>query len=522
MPKQMSDGRYFINLGYTSPASRSQPKFMLGHDRVEAARREAALLTLWDQIKTWHESKGTSPHWGGQALVKARRIASGEWQAEKEAEQDRVQEVLRGMDEGFAQLGADLVRQFGKPRSTGVKVYAALDQYLAELAADPTYVGTDWGKRKRYQVAYLKQALPDSDLADLDTPALDKAVAYIAARPPSRTKHARKQAEPPPISRKFARGVIKELRAWVRWLHKSRLPWRRPDDYEVVPVRFKRSEADRLKRRGSEQVTTYDLSELRLLWQYATPFERLLMDLGLNCGFNSAEISSLHNSEVLLWQRHPKAVRINRLTTDRDCWIMRERRKTEVYGEWQLWETTVQAIQWAQARQKGRANDYLVQTDRGTTVTEIQIRNAWQRLIRRVQKDYSEFTWKSFGKLRKTGANLIRAEAGAEAASLYLAHGEPSDDPELEDYTNKPWRTLHAALGQVGGLLAREVFSSVQEPFPPHTRKGGPNISPGTIQRIYELLDAGKRIGEVADETGLSRETIRRWRDRRQAQSAES
>ena len=102
-----------------------------------------------------------------------------------------------------------------------------------------------------------------------------------------------------------AKNVIKEFRAFLRWLNKSKAwTWTRPSDYDVVPVRITRTQDERAKL-TTLAVQTFTLNELITLWKYALPFERLLMSLGLDCGFGMAEIASLQTREVLFDQPHP-------------------------------------------------------------------------------------------------------------------------------------------------------------------------------------------------------------------------
>ena len=58
------------------------------------------------------------------------------------------------------------------------------------------------------------------------------------------------------------------------------------------------------------------------------------------------------------------------------------------------------------------------------------------------------------------------------------------------------------------------VFGSVTDPFPESEKKGGANISPGTIQRIIDLHEAGDRIAIIAEKVNVSKETVRRWLNR--------
>jgi len=115
--------------------------------------------------------------------------------------------------------------------------------------------------------------------------------------------------------------------------------------------------------------------------------------------------------------------------------------------------------------------------------------------------------------LRKTAINMVRQQAGEEVASLFAAHGRPVHDDLIRVYANPRWPVLHATTEAVR-LKLEPVFASVPDPFPPEETKGGPNISRGTIETIRRLAAEGKRISEVANGAGVSRETVRRWLQR--------
>ena len=133
--------------------------------------------------------------------------------------------------------------------------------------------------------------------------------------------------------------------------------------------------------------------------------------------------------------------------------------------------------------------------------------------MKRVRKDHSDFRVLSFNKLRKTSANWIRQSAGQSdgdyLADLFLSHGEPVEG-DLNAYTNERWSDLHAMIRKLAEWL-EPVFDGVTDPFPESEKKGGANISPGTIQRILELHNAGDHMALIADKLNLSRETVRRW-----------
>lgn len=106
---------------------------------------------------------------------------------------------------------------------------------------------------------------------------------------------------------------------------------------------------------SAAQVGTYTLDELRLLSEYARPMERVLLLLGLNCGFNKMELGCLRLNEVALRQRHPYTGLLGFESSDADSFIRRVRGKSGVYAEWLLWPQTVQAWEWAIQRRMAMA-----------------------------------------------------------------------------------------------------------------------------------------------------------------------
>ena len=100
----------------------------------------------------------------------------------------------------------------------------------------------------------------------------------------------------------------------------------------VGQVRIPLSSTEKGRAARAVQVETYTPDELRTLWEYAPPFQRLLILLALNCGFGKAEVASLELSEVLL-RRHPREREVGYPGTDDDGWVLRVRHKTGVYGE---------------------------------------------------------------------------------------------------------------------------------------------------------------------------------------------
>ena len=120
--------------------------------------------------------------------------------------------------------------------------------------------------------------------------------------------------------------------------------WKRPADLEFTSIRILETPKEKAAMARSSQVETYSTDEIRVLWEYATPLKRLLLLLGLNCGFDAKMIATLQAEDVHLRQKHPHEGEIGCSTSEDDSWVFRLRNKTSVYGEWRLWPITVQAM----------------------------------------------------------------------------------------------------------------------------------------------------------------------------------
>jgi hypothetical protein len=497
---QMKDGRYYRNLGYLD--SGSQPKFYLGRDASAAMIRAGKIDQVWTRVSEWARRDGVEPTWFGWTYDLARAIAEGK----------PYQPFGPSAEELARELGVEAPRRVGKlppgapGAATAQMLYEAIAAYIADV--EERYP-TLWGTGKVRLIEFLQEQMPDMPLDDLDTPVIEEMIENVAARPVS--KKTKK-----PISVSWAKNVIKEFRVFLRWLNKSRAwRWTRPNDYDVLPVRIGRTQEERAQI-TSLAVKTFSPDELQTLWEYALPWERLLMVLGLNCGFGMAEIATLRVDEVFFDQPHPSARQIGLDPPDQTgSWIRRLRGKSDVYGEWRLWDVAVAGLRWVRAN---RPHPSLVVTTKTGGVLHPegqrnnQIAHSWQRLLARVQKDHHEFPSRSFNKLRKTAINFVRQAAGEEVASLFASHGTPVHDDLIRVYANPRWVALHAATEQVLEKLA-SVFV-VADPFPPGEVQGGPNISRATVAEIQRLAATGLKSGAIAKQVGVSRETARRWSSR--------
>lgn len=518
------DGQFERRLGWavTRSGRLDQPKFRLGTDLREARRREMMLTELWEQIeRTFFD--GETVRWPDKILELAKQIARyGEARIPKRDDDSdsryasRVASLAewlptarilpadpdafrRGVDEQskkgaeFAALyekASDLARErmrqaltkWGGPAAdsniaSGPTLHDALRDHIAWLKeeyADRDGSLTAWGKVRVKQAEVLLDRHDDIRLAQLGQEQLEEMVRFWRQRP------LRKGSDRP-IAKKSAEHQIAALRYFVRWLSRStEYDWRKPEAFDEIRSRVG-NRADEMRR----QVTPEDmftLDELVLLNRHATPFERLLLLLGINCGFGRAEIASLTVGEVFLRTTHePRHQEILGFhSTHADSFIKRYRRKTGVYGEHILFPQTVAGIEWALARRHkhpgfGPAARLLVNShgeplDKPTAGgnPNQQIPNAFARLIRRVQEsdEGKGFVRRPFKMLRKTAGDLIRRQSDGEVTAVFHCRGQAVRIDDLADaYTNRPFGRVFRAIREVEQHLQPVFKAAGDEPF---------------------------------------------------------
>ncbi len=289
-----------------------------------------------------------------------------------------------------------------------------------------------------------------------------------------------------PRSVETVRDVIKRIRQFLPWLHRSSFNWRLPDDYTPARISLKYTAAELSARAQPHGRRTYKVDELCTLWEYASPWERLLIIVGLNCGFGAAEIATLQQDEITIDSPHgPYAIHGD--------FIERIRFKTGVYGEWMLWPETVRAIGWMKRRRGATLETALLVTTNGRPLNQqtvggsrnMRIPNTWHTLRKRVRKDFPDFRKLSFNKLRKTAASFVRRKYGGEVAGMFLAHGRVVTDDLLERYADRNFRPVFKACRHWRKVLEK-MFARAADPFPTSDTKHNPSVTPGTIERIKE------------------------------------
>lgn len=558
-----SDGRTFKkDLGWEDNGKGGirQPRFWLGTDQAEATARYLNLEKVWQKVcERWERDKETErPLWDQSTKAVAQAIAKGAEDCPLETpetiyvhylnpacntrlpksmfEARDLVRWLREMQADFPMIRLELVdakaqargesyweffkggtiplmhmiHESSRPESKGgQKLHEALDAFAAHVRATKLNDGkpTPHAGGVCRQLRTLKEHQADMPLASFDMAAIERMLAHWQGLP---TVKIGRTGRTKRCSHETASNHIKRIRAFVRWLHRSKdWSWRKPEDYEVLPARIASDHSQDDSSLQSEQVETYSIQELAKLWEYSTPLDRLYLVLGLNCGFGAAEVASLKETQINLDIEHP-------FYKIRSSFIARKRTKTGVYGEWQLWPVTVIAIRWYQSvRPASPLSDFILSktgrplddaTEGGNRNQAIP--NAWDRVRKRILKDFSEFPKKSFNKVRKTAINAIREIAGGEIAGVFAAHGRPVGSDDLIDrYSNRPFLKVFKAIRAWGEKIA-PVFATVVEPFPPGARKSNPSLSLGTIKAIHELREQGMKLREISERLGVCIATV--------------
>jgi hypothetical protein len=405
------------------------------------------------------------------------------------------------------QRQADRAADLAAPREDTQRLHAALDAYSEWVkktyrTPPPDSRVKQSGTRLLFHVRKLKEAQEDIPLPAFNVAVIEAMLDHWKNRPLTQ--------KGTPASPETVKGIIKTIRHFVRWLNRNPdFQWRKPADLEFMPVRITPTPGENAKKIRTLQVDTYTLDELVTLYQSATGLERLLLLLGLNCGFGQAEVASLQTDEIHLDQRHPYYGMTG-------SWIRRIRFKTGVYGEWRLWDETVRGIRWMLNRRATQKDGALILTKAGRPLTQPtennnrnnKIANCWHRLYQRILKD-KKIRKLSFNKLRKTAGDLIKRFSSGEIAGVFHCRGQVVPTDDLSDlYTNRHFDKAFQAIEAVRQYLAA-TFEGVTDPFPTEVKK--PALGIGTIRRIKTLREQGYTQKKVAELLGVSESTVKRY-----------
>ena len=281
------------------------------------------------------------------------------------------------------------------------------------------------------------------------------------------------------VSKKSSTHYISALRNFFKWLHTApSFSWRKPEDFNDLKTSVATLESDRTRQVRPEQLLTLD--ELKLLYRFGDPMDRLLLLLGLNCGFGAAESASLLIGEVFIGTPHSPRHQemLGMKLSPSDSFIKRIRRKSGVYGEFLLFAETVRGLEWAiserrkfkdfkpESRLLLNGNGHPLDTATTGGNSNKQIPNRFARLIQRVKAAGHKISNLPVKMLRKTGGDIVKRFSDGEISGVYLCHGKPVASDDLSDvYTTRPFGKLFTKLREVEEYLAPVFNEGGDSPF---------------------------------------------------------
>ena len=196
---------------------------------------------------------------------------------------------------------------------------------------------TSYGLRRLQRVKRFKEHHDDTPLSSLDYDACKSMIEHWRNRP------ARKDGNT--TSHSDSRHHVGELMRFFRWLDSSSaFHWQMPRGLERVERKVPKTDGER--RLSAITKDLYTIEELAEINRHATPVERLVLYLGLNCAMGAAELGRLVEGDFSIRQPHPYADRLHFHSTPEDSFARFLRPKTHVFGEWLLWDETVQMVEW--------------------------------------------------------------------------------------------------------------------------------------------------------------------------------
>jgi hypothetical protein len=513
-------GQYRRDLGWklTRSGKRAQHRFYLGRDKNKAQVCETRLEAFWSDLEGYYaaERKGESPVWEDWSLEIAEAITDGKMQISPPSPPPALMALfpedpdvacagwLDILQMHFARaIGFSGVQSIGgyrgrgefdkpKPVHTGHTLHSAIDtyvEYLHRVHRTAENIVSQTGKKQGERATRLKHHHPNFPLYDLTANKIEEILFYWGKRPLDADEHR--------YSRDTCKNQLILIRAFLRWLHRSDIPWKLPTDYLFprIKIEWLASEVS-----GEVKKRTFTVKEVGILWKNATPLERVFIALGINCGFGAAEIGTLAEAEI------------------NGNLIKRLRHKTKVFGAWWLFPITRSAVGWARKHKEvlGSTSEYLLVSDSGQPYSAVtagnnnnqKIRNSWSRLMKRVRQDHEDFPRLSFGKLRKTAASWMRRVGGGEMASIFIAHGRATDDTLLDLYANRQFRKLFKCQKRIWKKLKGVLTEDFPEPKP--HRPTSYRHDDAVKKRIQKLRQQGHKLRTIAEVTKLPLTTVRR------------
>ncbi len=554
--KQDKDGTWYRWLGVDVKGTKQ--KFRLGKDKPEAKRRLRLVIALFESQFEVAEFYGGT--WVPEYMQAAKKIAKGKQatlprMSLKVNEEHSIQEAPQTYAKHLAFLNRDgvvftpanskdlveAVRAIEEDQRrdrlvkskligtnpdcdpTGQTIGQAIDAFSDSIVTNNTAPEdgslSTWGKTQVDQLKSWKRFMSvaietrngqtiemnllQTDLADLTIARAQQMVDVIRTRPMTfESKRTRR------MTVKSASGIKKKIKHFFDWLDLAdEWQWWEPQrfrkvKYSTTPLTNEEKHQRNLRK---ERWRISD-GEMQILFEYATPVERVLLLLGLNCAFGAGEIGDLRIPYVKFDEGQINGIRFKTGSDTRHF----------------LWPETIEGLQWELARREklpqcDTSKDVFFLADKGAPLWrklksgnyKNGVAKRWRDLMDRILKDHPDFHQYSFGKLRKTAAIRVIELSDAEAASMILGHGIPTDDKLLSAYVSIPWEKLFVAQKAYGEAV-RPLLKTKRPPFeqPPKNYIGK------KAEQILEQFKQGIPVQQIAQDLGIHPMTVYRHVDR--------
>jgi integrase len=253
-----------------------------------------------------------------------------------------------------------------------------------------------------------------------------------------------------PIAASTARQTLSELVRFFGWLDaSSQFEWAAPAHFGQVSRRVMRLASDR-KHLNRD---AFSVEHLAALYHHATPMQRLMLCLAMNCGMGAAEMGRLDRSDFIFDDSDEFVIDL----LSGEGLLRFVSPKTGAHSEWLLWPETVVAAKWAIARASERGSEVIFASDDGKTMWRDQTANPscvfryqWRQLLDSVE-DHGVPSL-PLGTIRKQMAERLRREHGDHITPMFLGH-VPTGVRDTHHLV-RSFRPLHEALRQLRASLA--------------------------------------------------------------------
>lgn len=250
-----------------------------------------------------------------------------------------------------------------------------------------------------------------------------------------------------PIAVSTVKTTLLELIRFFGWLDDSpQFDWTAPAHFGQVSRGIRKLPTDQLK-----ETKEFSEENLAVLYRLATPMQRLMLCLALNCGMKVAQMGRLNTKNYLFENKDEFTINL----LPGEGLLRLDHSKYGVYSEWLLWPETVEAVKWAIARAEELGSELLFVSESGTPMWKessshpaSEINRLWHRLLRTAENH--SVSSLPFSTIRKQMSEWVRKEHGDEMAGMFLNHIQRSEI----FYVSTQFQQLHESLRKIRAALA--------------------------------------------------------------------